>query len=70
MSGGRRTRTAFDRVDVMLGSDGDGYYTLVYPNGRRGPRSEGYKGRTDAEALRGAERAALRDFPDLEVRRV
>lgn len=60
--------SAFKDVHVFIGDDGDGYYCPTYHNGERGPRSEGYRGRTEAEALAAASRAAARDFPSLVQR--
>lgn len=47
----------FERVECFTGDDDQGYYTLVYRNGKLGPRSEGY-----ADGLTGAIDAAERDF--------
>lgn len=56
----------FAEVVCILGEDGQGYYTMRYRNGERGPRSEGY-----AEGLDAAVEAAQRDFGLLlPVRRV
>lgn len=54
---------SFDHVDVFEDDEGQGYYTVMYDNGKKGPRSEGY-----ADGLAGAHDAAERDFPDLPIR--
>lgn len=58
-----RDDSAFDHVDVFCDEDGQGYYTVIYDNGKKGPRSEGY-----ADGLQGAHDAAERDFPELPIR--
>lgn len=55
--------SAFRYVDVYEGSDGLAYYTTVYRNGEKGPRSEGYEG-----GLNAAIDAANRDFPGVTIR--
>jgi hypothetical protein len=65
--------SAIDHIVVSIGTDGDGYYTGIYANGEKGPRSEGYSGdiRLVGEnarrrsALEAAREAAARDFPEL-----
>jgi hypothetical protein len=54
------------KVEYFVGDDGQGYYTAVYANGKKGPHSEGYEGRTRQEALSAARDAAADDFPLLD----
>lgn len=59
------------RIDVGLQEDvspPQGYYTVVSASGAKLTTSEGYKGRTEEEALRSAERGAaalLRALSDI-----
>jgi hypothetical protein len=61
-------RSAITDIRIQVDRSGLGRYVALYSNGEPGPVSEGYgrRDQSEAQAMRLAEEAAHRDFPDID----